>query len=117
MKDLINFVLIVILSFAFVIVFSIGVNEYHKRHPPKYETYEIVILDKYDDIGSSWHIVGGRASETEYHIVYKYRNKTKNTYWRENTLVVDGTRYRKYKIGYRFTLNQLENSRLPPYLP
>lgn len=115
MKDFIYSALIVLLSIALVIGFDIGVYEYQKRHPTKYDTYEIVILDKYEDIGSSWHIVGGRASETEYHIVYKYRNKTKNTYWQENTLGVDGTRYRKYKIGDRFTLNHADSR--PPYLP
>ena len=113
MKDLFYSALIILLSIALFIGFEIAGNEYQKRHPP--DTYEIVIIDKYDDIGSSWHIVGGRASETEYHIVYKYRNKTKNTYWQEYTRVVNGTRYRKYKIGDRFTLNHSRNS--IPYLP
>lgn len=33
--------------------------------------YRIEVIDKYETIGSSWHLIGGRASETEYHIIYK----------------------------------------------
>ena len=38
--------------------------------------YDIEVLDKYDCIGSSYHLVGGRASEQEYHVVYKVKPLT-----------------------------------------
>lgn len=91
-------------------------DNYKQNHPTKYDTYEILILDKYEDIGSSWHLVGGRASETEYHIYYKYCNRIKNTYWKETTKTVDGTTYRKYNVGDRVTVKVPEDSHLIPRL-
>ncbi len=112
-------VIIVVLPIS--ILLTIGIescsDNYKKNHPTKYDTYEILILDKYEDIGSSWHLVGGRASETEYHIYYKYCNRTKNTYWKETTKTVDGTKYRKYNIGDRFEVKQTEDYIGAPYLP
>ena len=92
-------------------------KKYQENHPTKYDTYEILILDKYEDIGSSWHLIGGRASETEYHIYYKYCNRTKNTRWEETTKEVNGTIYRKYKIGDRICVKQREDCYLTPTLP
>ena len=111
--------IIVIMFICFPISFLIvnGCEKYNKNHPLKYDTYEILILDKYEDIGSSWHLVGGRASETEYHIYYKYCNRTKNTRWEETTRTVDGTTYRKYKIGDRVNVKMTENCHLTPRLP
>ena len=111
--------IIIIMFICFPISFLItnGCKNYNKNHPIKYDTYEILILDKYEDIGSSWHLVGGRASETEYHIYYKYCNRTKNTQWEETTRTVDGTTYRKYKIGDRINVKMTENCHLTPRLP
>ena len=62
-------------------------------------------------------MIGGRASETEYHIVYKYCNRTKNTSWEDKTRTVNGTKYRKYNIGDRFKVKQTEDYIGAPYLP
>ena len=112
-------VIVIIFPIAILITYGISSCEssWSKNHPTKYDTYEIFILDKYEDIGSTWHFVGGRASETEYHIVYKYCNITKNTSWRDNTRTVNGTIYRKYNIGDRFEVKQIEGYIEAPYLP
>ena len=66
--------------------------------------YEFVITDKYDDLGSNWHVVGGRATEQEYHIVYKYRltnrpDDERNMQWYIGQRTVDGGRYRELHVG------------------
>jgi hypothetical protein len=66
--------------------------------------YEFVITDKYDDLGSNWHLIGGRATEQEYHIVYKYRltnrpDRDDNMKWYTSETTVSGSRYRKLQIG------------------
>lgn len=112
---------VMVIVLPIVILFTYGMSAYKntwtKNHPIKYDTYEILIVDKYEDIGSTWHLIGGRASETEYHIVYKYCNRTKNTYWKDKTRTVNGTKYRKYDIGDRFKVKQTEDYIGAPYLP
>lgn len=66
--------------------------------------YEFVITDKYEDLGSNWHLIGGRATEQEYHIVYKYRltnrpDDDNNMKWYAGETTVSGSRYRKLQIG------------------
>ena len=66
--------------------------------------YEFVITDKYDDLGSNWHLIGGRATEQEYHIVYKYRltnrpDDADNMKWYSSETTVSGSRYHKLQIG------------------
>lgn len=66
--------------------------------------YEFVITDKYDDLGSNWHLIGGRATEQEYHIVYKYRlinrpDRDDNMKWYVSETTVSGSRYRQLQIG------------------
>lgn len=66
--------------------------------------YEFVITDKYDDLGSNWHLIGGRATEQEYHIVYKYRltnrpDRDDNMKWYVSETTVSGSRYRKLQVG------------------
>ena len=66
--------------------------------------YEFVITDKYDDLGSNWHLIGGRATEQEYHIVYKYRltnrpDREDNMKWYGRETTVSGSRYRNLQIG------------------
>lgn len=72
------------------------------------ETYEIVITDKYDCLGSSYHLIGGRSTETEFHICYKYRctNRPNDTYksaWKVYDKEVSHTTWTKYNIGDNFT--------------
>jgi len=72
------------------------------------KVYLIEIVDKYDHLGSSWHLVGGRATEQEYHIIYKATPLTeeakKNFYYtdRERDDEVDFKTYRKYKVGDKY---------------
>ena len=66
--------------------------------------YEFVITDKYDDLGSNWHLIGGRATEQEYHIIYKYRLTNRpddpdNMKWYSSETTVSGSRYRKLQVG------------------
>lgn len=68
------------------------------------ETYEIVIEDKYECLGSTWHLVGGRATETEYHLVYKYRcvNRPNDEYlskWHTDDNEVCHTTWQRYNVG------------------
>jgi hypothetical protein len=78
--------------------------------------YEFVITDKFDDLGSNWHLVGGRATEQEYHIIYKYRltNRPKlddNMVWYSGETTVSGSRYRELYIGQTL----YDNTSLFPY--
>ena len=66
--------------------------------------YEFVITDKYDDLGSTWHLIGGRSTEQKYHIVYRYRltnrpDRDDNMKWYSSETTVSGSRYRKLQIG------------------
>lgn len=68
------------------------------------QMYEYVIIEKYDNIGSSWHLIGGRASETEYHIVYKMRciNRPDDEHisaWKTYDDDVNYLTYRHYETG------------------
>ena len=112
-------VMVIVLPIAILLTYGMSAckNTWAKNHPIKYDTYEILIVDKYEDIGSTLHLVGGRASETEYHIVYKYCNRTKNTSWEDKTRTINGTKYRKYNIGDRFKVKQTEDYIGAPYLP
>ena len=111
---------VLVIVFPMAILLAMGLtacrDAWSKNHPTKYDTYEILIVDKYEDIGSTWHLIGGRASETEYHIVYKYCNRTKNTSWEYKTRTVNGTKYRKYNIGDRFNINEREGYIRAPYI-
>ena len=69
--------------------------------------YEIEIIDKYDCIGSTYHLVGGRAPEQEYHIIYKVTPLTKmakKKYYGngEEDDEVQYRVYRKLNIGHKF---------------
>ena len=93
--------LIVILLGGFI--FSL-VHEKHIDKKYGKPRYEFVITDKYDDIGSTWHLVGGRASEQKYHIVYRYRltnrpDQDDNMKWYKDETTVSGSRYRNLKVG------------------
>ena len=78
--------------------------------------YEFVITDKYEDLGSTWHLIGGRATETEYHVVYKYRVTNRpddedNLVWYRDETSVGGSTYRRYHVGQTL----YGNSMILPY--
>lgn len=100
--------------FFIVVVGSIIAGIFEQRQEKKTEkelgkeTYEVVITDKYDCLGSEWHLIGGRATETEYHLVYKYRciNRPKDEHkssWKSRDNDVSHSTWAKYKIGDSFT--------------
>ena len=111
MKDKTN--ILEILKFIFgivIIVFVLGGFVYgfihDKNMKDKYGElkYEFVITDKYEDLGSNWHLIGGRATEQEYHIIYKYRltnrpDQDNNMKWYASETTVSGSRYRKLQVG------------------
>lgn len=78
----------------------------HKEHEAKRAAeaqYEFLVIDKYSDISSNWHPVGGRASETRYVIygeVSYNENGVRHRYNRE--FEVDGTTYRQAQVGRRY---------------
>ena len=99
-----------IIGYILLIVFLISGGIYgfvHDRYQNKKygeSRYEFVITDKYDDLGSTWHLVGGRSTEQKYHIVYRYRltnrpDQDDNMKWYNDETTVSGTRYRKLKVG------------------
>ncbi len=99
-----------IIGYGLFIVFLIGGFilglVHYKIQDDKYgkPKYEFVITDKYDDLGSTWHLVGGRSTEQKYHIVYRYRltnrpDQEDNMKWRNSETTVSGSRYRKLQVG------------------
>ena len=73
--------------------------------------YELVIIDMYEDIGSTWHFIGGRATEQKYHVVYKYRltnrpNNSENMKWCKGETTVSGSRYRELRVGQTIHRNK-----------
>lgn len=98
---------IVYAAFIFVMLVGLIFSLVHdKRLDKKYgePRYEFVVTDKYDDIGSSWHLVGGRASEQKYHVIYRYRltnrpDKDDNMKWYKDETTVSGSRYRNLEVG------------------
>lgn len=66
--------------------------------------YEFVVTDMYEDLGSTWHLVGGRATEQKYHVVYNYRVTNRpdledNMVWFGGEKAVTSGRYRKLHVG------------------
>ena len=69
--------------------------------------YEITVVDKYETIGSTFHIIGGRASEKEYHVIYTVKplteNAQKNMYGDyEKDEEFEYKSYRKAEIGKKY---------------
>ena len=69
--------------------------------------YEITVVDKYETIGSTFHVVGGRASEKEYHVIYTVKplteNAKKNMYGdTEKDEEFEYKSYRKAEIGKKY---------------
>jgi hypothetical protein len=68
----------------------------------------------YDDLGSNWHLIGGRATEQEYHVIYKYRVTNRpgqENKWYISETTVNGGRYRKLHVGQTL----YNNSQIFPY--
>lgn len=94
------------------IIVCIAACTSERRDSKKYgdKKYEFVIEDKYETLGSNWHLVGGRATETEYHIVYKTRLTNRpddkvSSQWMIQDKEVSYLTYKRYTIGQRFTSN------------
>lgn len=98
-------------TMCFVIPLSILFTYFlQKCSDKKYEEhertvkYELEVVDKYNCIGSSFHLIGGRASEQEYHIIYKVKPLTPEA---EKEYYGDGEEdddvpyilYRKLEVG------------------
>jgi len=105
--------------FPYVYYIVIGIVGYFALHSfSKYEKekvqktinsteYRIEVIDKYDCIGSTYHLIGGRAPEQEYHIIYKVIPLTENAdkhYYGdgEEDDEVSYKTYRKIKVGDSF---------------
>ena len=101
-----------VLCFIMILVVCIGgifacVDEEKDNKQYGRINYEFVVTDKYEKVGSTYHMVGGRATETEYHIIYKYRltnrpDKKDNMIWYEDDEEVRYITYRKIKVGDKF---------------
>ena len=92
------------------IILTYFVNRCSENNIKEYEQtvkYQIEVIDKYDCISSNWHLIGGRASEQEYHVIYKVTpltpNANKNYYGSgEEDDEVPYTLYRKIHVGQKF---------------
>ncbi len=99
---------IVIIGLGILALIGGFIYEKHENKTYGEKTYEIVIEDKYENLGSTFHIIGGRATETEYHLIYRYRltNRPKDktaSVWRETDRKVSYMTYRGCNVGDRLT--------------
>ena len=107
----------IVFMIAIIIGFICGII--HDRNTKKQYgeiRYEFVITDMYNDLGSNWHLIGGRATEQEYHVIYKYRLTNRpanedNMKWYVREATVSGSRYRKLHVGQTL----YNNSSIFPY--
>lgn len=88
---------------AVFIFYAISVERKENREYGE-KNYEFRIVDKYETLGSSYHLIGGRATETEYHIVYEMKctNRPDDEFWsnwHEYDDEVNYKKYRKYEKG------------------
>lgn len=98
--------IVTIVIIAVVVFFAMSVERKENKENKEYgeKNYEFRIVDKYETLGSSYHIIGGRATETEYHIVYEMRctNRPDDKFlsnWQEFDDEVNYRKYRKYEKG------------------
>ena len=101
LKTIFAIVIVALTLVGFIHGFIHDRSQNKKYGEPK---YEFVITDKYEDLGSTWHLVGGRSTEQKYHIVYRYRltnrpDREDNMKWYSSETTVSGSRYRKLQIG------------------
>lgn len=95
--------IVTIVIIAVVVFFAMSVERKENKEYGE-KNYEFRIVDKYETLGSSYHLIGGRATETEYHIVYEVRctNRPDDEHWsnwREFDDEVNCRKYRKYEKG------------------
>ena len=110
MKDIYYDAIFATVLFVFIagsIVFGlVQERRGHKEYGEK--SYEFVIDDKYEKLGSRFHLLGGRATETEWHIVYRYRvtnrpeDKTASG-WKRTDREASHTAYTHYEVGKAYT--------------
>lgn len=106
-KDFFKFIGVIL---PFAILFSYFLEWYAEKNNKEHEDnvkYQIEVVDKYDCIGSTWHLVGGRASEQEYHVIYKVTPltpKADEEYYGngEEDDEVPYAMYRKIYVGQKF---------------
>ena len=104
-KDKLLAILYVLASLVVIAVFVYGfVHDRLLKEKYGEAEYEFVITDMYEDLGSTYHLVGGRVTEQKYHVVYKYRvtnrpNLKDNMVWHNRETTVSAGRYRRYRIG------------------
>ena len=104
---------ILVLFFLCCIIIN-ACDEVHIKKQYGETRYEFVITDMYDDLGSNWHLIGGRATEQEYHVIYKYRVTNRpgqGNKWYISETTVNGGRYRKLHVGQTL----YNNSQIFPY--
>jgi hypothetical protein len=109
-KDTISFVktLCVVIPLSIIFTYLLSrCSENHQKEHDKNVKYQIEVVDKYDCIGSSWYLVGGRSSEQEYHVIYKVTPLTPQAneeYYGdgEEDDEVPYTLYRKINVGQKF---------------
>ena len=97
--------ILLVMFFAGLIIYS-TIQDHQTTEKYGEQKFEFVITDLYDDLGSNWHLIGGRATEPEYHVVYKFRITNRpddpiyNT-WRIDETTISGGKYRKLKVGQK----------------
>ena len=109
--EFIEFIFIVfwvIVGTVFMIIACIEDKQTEKKYGEI--KYEIFIKDKYDYLGSNFHLVGGRATEQEYHVEYNYRvtnrpDSKDNMKWYRRDEEVSVNKYRKIKVGKTYISN------------
>ena len=109
-KDfIINCLFIGIALICFYMLCSSASKWSDANHQKYIETtkYEITVIDKYETIGSTFHVIGGRASEKEYHVIYTIKplteNAKKNMYGdTEKDEEFEYKSYRKAEIGKKY---------------
>jgi len=112
-KDTKDFLKFICIALPIAIIFTYFLNSYTEKNHKEYENsvkYQIEVVDKYDCIGSTWHLVGGRASEQEYHVIYKVTPLTPNASEEYKCIGNGGEEddevsyalYRKIYVGQKF---------------
>jgi len=107
MKENIIKYIMIVLIFILSVLFTYTLSYCADKNREEYvqtTKYELTVIDKYETIGSNFHLIGGRTSETEYHIIYNVKplteNAKKNYYGSgEEDDEVDYKIYRKLNIG------------------
>lgn len=79
-----------------------GMKEQEEQQ--QYEYYEWTIIDKYECVESTWHLIRENSTKKEYHIKAVRRpanDKAMFDYTMEDDFDVEKSRYDKYYIGQK----------------